>query len=146
MTGWFLASLHHVVFLGLIVMLAMQRALLKTDPLPIPRIAKLDIGYGATAGLMVLVGIARVIWGEKGWAYYAGNHLFWGKMGLFALIAIASIRPTLIYLKWRKAQRNDRAFVPETKDVRAARTLVGNQMILLVFVVILAAGMARWPL
>lgn len=146
MTGWFLASLHHVVFLGLIVMLAMQRALLKTDPLPIPRIAKLDIGYGATAGLMVLVGIARVIWGEKGWAYYAGNHLFWGKMGLFALIAIASIRPTLIYLKWRKAQREDGAFVPETKDVRAARTLVGNQMILLVFVVLLAAGMARWPL
>jgi len=146
MTGWFLASLHHVVFLGLIVMLAMQRALLKTDPLPIPRIAKLDIGYGATAGLMVLVGVARVIWGEKGWAYYADNHLFWGKMGLFALIAIASIRPTLIYLKWRKAQREDGAFVPETKDVRAARILVGNQMILLVFVVILAAGMARWPL
>ena len=146
MTGWFLASIHHVVFLGLIVMLAMQMALLKTDPLPIQRIAKLDIGYGATAGLMVLVGIARVIWGEKGWAYYAGNHMFWGKMGLFVLIALASIRPTLIYLKWRKAQRADSAFVPDTKDVRAARTLAGNQIVLLVFVVILAAGMARWPL
>ena len=100
MTGWFLASLHHVVFVGLIVMLATQMALLKIDPVPVQRIAKLDIGYGATAGLMVLVGIARVIWGEKGWAYYADNHLFWGKMGLFALIVIVFL---VAQRKWLSA-------------------------------------------
>lgn len=64
-----LAILHHLLFLGLIVMLASELALLRTAEPPVKRLAGLDAGYGVTALLIVLVGVGRVL-GGKGWAFY----------------------------------------------------------------------------
>lgn len=146
MTALMLASLHHLVFFGLIAMLATQMALLRVTPLPVERISKVDIGYGAAATLMLVVGITRVFWGEKGWAFYAENHFFWTKMGLFVLIGLASIRPTLTYLRWRKAAKRDTGFTPDAREISQVRATVLTQMILFGFVLVAAAGMARWPL
>lgn len=41
-----LAILHHLLFLGLIVMLASELALLRTAEPPVKRLAGLDAGYG----------------------------------------------------------------------------------------------------
>jgi putative membrane protein len=63
----------------------------------------LDIHYGAAAGIVLITGFIRAIWTDKGWDYYAGNPFFWILVGLFALIGIASIPPTLYYMRWRKS-------------------------------------------
>ncbi|SEQ66332.1 putative membrane protein [Pseudomonas cuatrocienegasensis] len=46
---------------------------------------RLDIAYGVCAGLVLVTGLARVLWFGKGLAYYLGNGLFHAKVGLFIL-------------------------------------------------------------
>ena len=53
------------------------------------RIQMMDILYGISAGLLVIVGLLRVFYFEKGAAYYAQNWFFWTKMSGFALAASA---------------------------------------------------------
>ncbi len=115
-----LAILHHLLFLGLIVMLASELALLRTPEPPVKRLAGLDAGYGVTALLIILVGVGRVV-GGKGWAFYEANPFFWAKIATFALIGLISIRPTLAILKWRKAARAAPGYVPPQAELTAAR-------------------------
>ena len=141
-----LASVHHVLFLGLIVMMATQLALLRVKPVPVVRLAELDQGYGLTAGLILIVGLARILHAEKGWAYYQSNPFFWGKMAAFGLIALLSIVPTVSYLGWRKQLAHDPVWQPRGTDIRRAHGIVVIEMVLVGAIMIMAAGMARWPL
>lgn len=140
-----LAVAHHLLFAGLIAMLAMELALLCLPAPPTARLAGLDAGYGATALLILAVGAGRVLWGGKGWAFYEANPFFWAKIATFALIGLISIRPTLLILKWRKAGRDAPGYVPPEGERSAARRAVGIEILLLLPLLGFAAAMARWP-
>lgn len=140
-----LASLHHLLFLGLIVMMATQLALLRVRPVPVVRLAKLDQGYGICAGLILIAGLARILHTEKGWAFYQSNPFFWGKMVAFALVALISIIPTVSYLGWRKQLSRDHTWQPRETDLKRTRSLVLAEMVLVGVVLVMAAAMARWP-
>jgi putative membrane protein len=43
-------------------------------------------------------GIARV-YHEKGLDYYLESHVFWTKIALFIIMAIASLYPTILFIK-----------------------------------------------
>lgn len=140
-----LAIAHHLLVFGFAVMIAVGMTRLRpglAGP-DLVRLAKLDAGYGATAGLIVAVGILRVIYGVKGAAYYLPNPWFWGKMATFAVMGLISIRPTLAFLKWRKAQAADPGFSPSDADVATIRRYMVWQLGLLMLVAALAATMAR---
>ena len=139
-----LAILHHLLFLGLIVMLASELALLRTPQPPVKRLAGLDASYGVTALLVVLIGVGRVM-GGKGWAFYEANPFFWAKIATFALIGLISIRPTLLILKWRKASKTEPGHIPSQVETTAARRAVALEILLLVPLLAFAAAMARWP-
>lgn len=140
-----LAILHHILVFGLVAMLAIERALLRGDTIDAVRLARLDAGFGATAGLVVAVGLCRVIWGGKGWAFYLENPFFWAKMGSFLALGLLSIAPTLLFLKWRKATAGEAAFLPPAPELRRARTWLGLEALLLIPLLASAAAMARWP-
>lgn len=55
---------------------AMGRAALKT-------LQRIDAAYGIVAGLVVVSGISRMVWGIKGASFYIHNPVFWMKMGTF---------------------------------------------------------------
>jgi len=62
-TDLWLAIFHPILVFGLASMLGAQAVLVRqgmtaSDAL---RLARLDIGFGATSGLIILVGVARVI-------------------------------------------------------------------------------------
>lgn len=141
-----LAAVHHVLVFGLAVMLAMELALLRAPQIDVRRLAKLDGGYGLTAVLVVVVGIARVVWGAKGWAYYGDNPAFWTKMALFVAIGLISILPTVAFVRWSKAAKADDAFQPTPREVTGAAMWVRIEIGLLLLLVVAAAAMARWPL
>ena len=67
------------------------------------RLQVADAVLGIAATLLLLVGLARVFWFEKGAAYYFHNHAFLTKFALFIIVALLSIVPTLEFLSWRKA-------------------------------------------
>jgi len=98
-----------------------------------------------TSGLVLLVGIARVVWGGKGWAFYEANPYFWAKMATFAAIGLISIAPTRAILRWRKALRTDSRFAPPATEIRRARIAFGMMALLVVPLVGFAAAMARYP-
>ena len=145
-TDLWLAILHHVLVFGLVIMLAAQLALVRPNMnwADAARVGRLDIGYGATAGLVVIVGTVRVIYGAKGYLYYVDNPWFWAKMVSFASIALLSIPPTFRFRAWLSEQKTNAHFAPSAADVSAVRTLLRVEVLLLIAVVAFAATMARY--
>lgn len=146
LTDLILAVLHHLAIVTLIVLLAFEFALLRPGITAdnLRRVTNVDAGYGATAGLVIVIGVSRVIWGAKGADYYLSNPWFWAKMASFLLIGLLSLPPTLALLKWRRARASDSAFLPADGDVARLRRFVHAEVGLLALVVGFAAAMARY--
>ena len=146
LTDLILAILHHLAIVMLIVLIAVEFALLKPGITTgnLRRVSKVDAAYGATAGLVIVVGVCRVIWGAKGADFYLSNPWFWAKMASFAAIGLLSIPPTIALLKWRKASKQDAAFVPPQNELARLRVFVHAEVVLLALVVSFAAAMARY--
>ena len=140
-----LAILHHVAVFALVATLAMEGVTLKAASLDPARLVRLDARFGMTAMLVIVIGVSRVVWGGKGWAFYAENPFFWAKIGCFAAIGLISILPTLLFFKWRKAAAGGADFAPPAEDLKRARLWVGLEALLLIPLLACAAAMARWP-
>ena len=145
LTDLILAILHHLAIVSLIVLLAFEFAVLRPglSAKDLARVTRVDAAYGATAGLVIVFGVCRVIWGFKGADYYLSNAWFWAKMASFLAIGLLSIPPTIALLRWRKASRQDAAFLPIDADVARLRTFIHAELGLLALVVVFAAAMAR---
>jgi putative membrane protein len=105
--------------------------------------ASLDRGYGACAMLLLGVGFSRIYWGAKGSSFYLLNPLFWTKIGLFAVVAVLSIPPTLQLVRWTKQAHSHPEFLPSDEEVRRIQWWLRAEMIVVVFIPFLAAAMAR---
>jgi putative membrane protein len=113
------------------------------DGSTIKRVAVLDLFFGIFASLAVLAGFARVFFGAKGPDAYFSNHIFWTKIGLFALIGLISIMPTLNFIAWRRQSKADPNWLPDVSKVRKIKRLVHIEAGLLILLPILGAAMAR---
>ena len=105
------------------------------------RLARVDLMYGISAGLLIVVGFARAAHGPKGWAFYSGNPVFWIKIGLFVLVGLLSIVPTVTFIRWTRAARAGRAVDPA--HVISVRKWLHAEAALLLLIPIAAALMAR---
>ena len=107
------------------------------------RVVRIDAVYGMLAGLILLAGGLRLLYGVKGAAFYIHNPLFWTKLGLFVLVGLISIFPTLNYMRWRNVLRADSNALPNDASVKVTRQLIHIELMLLFLMPILAALMAR---
>lgn len=140
-----LAYLHFAAIFAMLWFLAKESVLLRsgTTSLDIERLARADAGYGALAVAVLLTGASRAVFGAKGWAFYASNPAFHAKVGLFVLVGLVSIVPTLAFLRWRKARRADPHWqVPEAEWKRARRCLL-VELHLIALIPLAAVIMAR---
>jgi putative membrane protein len=144
-TDWALASLHHVGVFTLAATLAAELAILTTniDAKAIRRLMRIDMFFGLSATLVVIVGIARVVWGAKGYEYYLANHVLWTKMVLFLIVGLLSIGPTLRYLAWARRLRGDAAFRPALAEVARLRAFLWAEAAFFLAIPVAAAAMAR---
>lgn len=145
MTSGIMAFLHHLAaftLTGAIIYehTTFRRDLTLTDA---RRIQIMDILYGVSAGVVLIVGLLRVFYFEKGASYYAQNWFFWTKMFGFALAALLSIYPTVRFVSWRKSIARNQ--VPEISDQEVSRIKFILRLELLAIAIILfsAAMMAR---
>jgi putative membrane protein len=146
LTDLLLASLHHLLFFGLIAMLVSEAVLLRgtIDNAAVQRLAKLDTGYGMTAGLILAVGIGRVFYGIKGYDFYLHNPWFHAKIGCFVLVGLLSILPTLRFVRWRKALRANADFLPPEGEIAAMARIIRFELVLVAAILVFAAMMARY--
>lgn len=145
MTSAFMAFLHHLLAFTLVACVVYEFIAYRKD-LTIEearRIQRADLMYGISAGLLLIVGLLRVYFFEKGPSYYNHNMFFWTKMIAFAIVGLLSIDPTIRYLKWNKVVKENQ--VPEIGDSEFKRTrlLLWLEVVGLAIILFSAAFMAR---
>src|SRR6476659_996873 len=96
-TDAILAYLHFAAIFTLLWFLASEWTLLRAgaNALDTERLARADGWYGRLAGVVVVTGASRAVYGLKGWSYYEHNPGFHLKVGVFVLVALLSIKPTI---------------------------------------------------
>ena len=140
-----LASAHHLAVFSMVGLFAAEFAMLRPG-LAGPRIgqlARIDAAYGAVAGLVIVVGIVRVIFGAAGWQYYVSNQMFWAKMAAFLVMGLLTVPPTMAMRRWANAAKTDAGYQPAASEISANRRYIHLQAVMLLLIPIFAAAMAR---
>ncbi len=139
------AFLHHVAAFAMVGALAVELVLLRLDfnHATARRLMVTDAVLGAAAGVLLAIGLARVFLFEKGAAYYFSNHAFLTKLGLFIIIALVSIVPTLEFLSWRKSVNAGQVPAVAEGKMRQVRMIVHAELAAIVVILLCAAIMAR---
>lgn len=135
-----LAIVHHLLVFGLAGILFAELMLVRPgmDVATVGRVARIDLVYGALAGLVIVVGLIRAAMAAKGWAYYSHNAFFWVKLGVFLLVGLLSAPPTMAFIRWRKI-----GAAPDAAQVAGVRRFVHAEVALFALLPIFAAAMAR---
>ena len=105
----------------------------------ISRLARIDAFYGLAA--LVLLGAGLTLWFggiSKPTFYYSKNWIFHLKIGLFALVGILSIYPTVFFIKQRKGDATEAVTIPPK-----LMWMIRLELILLLIIPLLATLMAR---
>jgi putative membrane protein len=140
-----LAYLHILAILTMVVFISSEAALCRVQWLNaavVERLAKLDMVYGIAAVAVLSTGIARTVWGVKGTAWYWTNPLLHVKLGLFIIVGVLSIFPTLTYFRWRKTLRAS-GKLPVEDDIKKTRRLVMMQAHVIAVIPLVAVFFAR---
>jgi putative membrane protein len=135
-----LAIAHHILVFSLFGVLFAELVLVRkgVDLATIGRVGRIDLMYGAVAGLIVVVGFGRAVFAAKGWAYYSHNLFFHLKIATFVVVGLLSIPPTIAYIRWRKA-----GAAPTDAQVAGVRKWLLAELMLFAFLPAFAAAMAR---
>jgi putative membrane protein len=107
------------------------------------RLAVADAVLGAAAGILLVVGLLRVFFFEKGADYYFHNSAFLTKFSLFIVVALLSIIPTREFLAWRRALRTGRVAELDARRLRRVRMIIHGELAAVVVILLCAAIMAR---
>ena len=145
MASSIMAFLHHLAAFTLVGVIIYEHTAFRKD-LSITearRLQRMDMLYGISAAILLVVGLLRVFNFEKGASFYAQNWFFWTKMIGFALAGLLSIYPTIRFVSWNKSFANNQA--PEISDLEFARIklILRLELLGIVIIILSAAMMAR---
>lgn len=141
----FFAFLHHAAAFVLFAAIVVEFVTLK-DPLTLQsarRLLRADMIYGMSAGILLVVGLLRVVYFEKGAAFYFGNWVFIAKLSLFILVGLVSVYPTIRFMSWRSAVKQGQVPQVDAAAVRTLRMIVHLELAGVVAILLLAPMMAR---
>ncbi len=136
---------HHAAAFVLVAALFTELVILKND-LTIPSarsVLRMDMVYGVAAAVLLIAGFVRVLHTEKGSAYYFSSGSFLLKLTLFIVVALLSIYPTIKFMGWRKALREQRVPDFDAATRRRVRMLIHIELTLIFVIILMAIMMAR---
>jgi putative membrane protein len=145
MTASALAFLHHAAAFVVVAALVVELVLLKGELTTsyARSVLRMDAAYGLSATILLVVGFLRVFYTEKGAAYYFASGPFIAKISLFLVVGLLSIYPTVQFLRWRPALRDNRAPALDEAHRRTLRMVIHTELTLLFVIMLCAALMAR---
>jgi putative membrane protein len=140
-----LAFLHHAAAFLLVAVVTAELVLIRGElTLTSARsLLRIDAIYGISAAVVLIVGLLRVFYTEKGSAYYFHSGTFIAKLALFVIVGVLSIYPTLEFLSWRKALSRLQLPAPAADKRRRIRTILHVELALLFVIMLCAVLMAR---
>jgi putative membrane protein len=140
-----MAFLHHVAAFSLVGALVAEVALFK-PPLTVVqarRIQRADQLFGAAAMALLIIGLLRVFYFEKGAGYYFANDFFLTKLTLFIAAGLISIYPTMLFISWNKALRQGDVPAITSQAVTRARMCLMLELTAILGILLCAPFMAR---
>jgi putative membrane protein len=139
------AFLHHVCAFALVSAVAVELALIRQE-LTLASARKLQAAdrlLGIAAGALLVIGLLRVFYFEKGPDYYFHSHAFTAKFSIFVAVGLLSIIPTLEFLSWRKLLSAGQVPVISAKTRRLVTAVIHGELLSIVLILLFAAIMAR---
>jgi putative membrane protein len=140
-----MAFLHHLAAFGLVGALTAEVVLFK-PPLTVAaarRIQRADLVFGVTAGAVLIIGLLRVFFFEKGPHYYFADLFFLIKLSLFLAAGLISIYPTMIFLAWNKPLKQGEVPAVQPAQAHRVRMCLMFELTAVLVILLCAALMAR---
>lgn len=144
MTSLF-AFLHHIAAFALVAALVLEFVLVK-DELTVTNARNLrlaDAALGISAAVVLIAGLLRVFYFEKGAAYYFHSVPFIAKIVLFITIALLSIYPTIVFLSWKRPLQERKLPTVEPGKLHKIRTILHIELVAVAVLILCAVLMAR---
>ncbi|MBS0431832.1 MAG: DUF2214 family protein [Proteobacteria bacterium] len=140
-----LSYAHFLAIFALAWFLGRQWLLLRAGhaALEVESLVRVDLGYFVSAGAVLLTGLGRLFLGAKPLAFYTHNASFHALIGLFVLVGLVSILPTMSFQRWRRYRRDDAAYEIPAGEWRWIRALVFLELCGLAVLPLPAVLMAR---
>ncbi len=139
------ALLHHIAAFTLVSTLLAELVLVRQS-LTLSSAKSLrfiDSIYGMSAMLIIVLGVLRVMYFEKGQDYYLHSHAFMLKMTAFIVVGLLSIYPTVVFLRWGKAVRQNQLPVFPEAQVSTIQTILKLELAGIIFILAGAVLMAK---
>ncbi|HEX4389851.1 MAG TPA: DUF2214 family protein [Steroidobacteraceae bacterium] len=140
-----MAFLHHLAAFTVVAALAVEVAMFK-PPLTVVqarRLQRTDLIFGIAATVVLIVGLLRVTYFEKGPQYYWHDAYFLLKFAAFVIAALISIYPTVTFLAWNRTLSENKPPEIPAERVRSVRMCLMLELTALVVILFGAAFMAR---
>ena len=139
------AFLHHLCAFTLGACVAIEFTLIRQElTLASARgLQVTDLVLGIAAGALLIIGLLRVVFFEKGASYYFHSHSFLTKFALFIIIGLLSIIPTMEFLSWRGAIAAGQVPVMDAKRRKRVTAIIHTELAAIVIILLCAAIMAR---
>lgn len=103
------------------------------------RMSTVDLVFGLSALSTLTAGLMMWFYFGKGAAFYMKNPVFHSKLGLFLIVGLISILPTMFFLKHRKGDQNQTVAVPDLV-VWIVRSELALALVIPLFAVLMAKG------
>jgi putative membrane protein len=143
--NYLVAFIHHLAAFALVAALVVEFVLVR-GPIDFPtarRLQRTDAVFGLAATVLVVAGLVRVFFVEKGASYYFSNGPFLIKLGLFIAVGLVSIYPTKVFLSWRKATRASVAPQVDAETMMKLKRVIHLELAGIVVIILCAILMAR---
>jgi putative membrane protein len=139
------AFLHFAAAFAIVFCLAVEMVTLKQTMTAgeMRRLQRVDLVYGLAAASVLVAGLLRVFFFEKGSAFYLSQPFFYVKFAAFIFIGLLSIYPTVQFIRWGRLASGQQNFAPPAGAYQKARQIVRLEVALIALVVLSATLMAR---
>jgi len=140
-----LAYLHFIaiflLFSFMVTEAMMMRATL--DAAAVRLLGRVDIWYLGAAIAVLATGFLRLMFGAKGPDFYLTAWPIYAKVGLFVLVGVISVGPTIRFVRWRRMFERDPAWRVSDEERKAARRTIMIEMHIAALIPLVAVIMSR---
>jgi putative membrane protein len=139
------AFLHHLCAFTLVSAVAVEFTLIRQELTlaSARRLQATDRVLGIAAVALLIIGLSRVFYFEKGADYYFHSQAFMAKFSVFIAVGLLSIIPTIEFLSWRRALNAGQLPAMTAKKLRLVTAVIHGELLSIVIILLCAAVMAR---
>ena len=139
------AFLHHLCAFTLVSTVAIEFALIRGELTlsAARRLQVTDLVLGIAAGALLVIGLLRVFFFEKGASYYFHSYAFLTKLSLFIVVGGLSIIPTMEFLSWRGALMAGQVPTIAPNKLKLVTAIIHGELFAIAIILLCAAIMAR---